>query len=114
MKFLIHKRIKTGKKWKGLLPPLGSLQLDQPLLDCGLPLLELIVQTNHMCCQIGVFSFLYIPITSAFVPMPCFYQRRLEGTPLDLPIANEIYASKVKLQNFSAQSSIGLSKLWSC
>ena len=75
MKFLIHKRIKTGKKkkpakqkWKGLLPPLGSLQLDQPLLDCGLPLLELIIQTNHMCCQIGVFSFLYIPIASAFMP----------------------------------------------
>ncbi|KAK7861286.1 hypothetical protein CFP56_011292 [Quercus suber] len=71
-------------------------------------------KTNHMCCQIGVFSFLYIPIASAFVPMPCFYQCRLEGTPLDLPIANEIYVSIVKLQNFSAQSSIGLSKLWSC
>ena len=50
MKFLIHKRIKKKKKpankrAEGTLtkvtPPLGSLQLDQPLLDCGLPLIVL-------------------------------------------------------------------------
>ena len=46
--------------------------------------------------------------------MPYFYQRRLEGTPLNLPIANETYVSIVKLKNRSAQSSIGLSKLWPC
>ena len=112
MKFLILKRRKIkninlkkilqNTRLEGTLakvtPPLGSLQLDQPLLDCGLPLI-LFVQTNHTCYHIGGFSFLYIPIASAFVLMPCFYQCRLVGTPLDIPIANEIYVSIVKLQN---------------
>ena len=47
MKFLIHKRIFLKKRRRerveGTLtkvtPPLGSLQLDQPLLDYGLPLI---------------------------------------------------------------------------
>ena len=95
-------------------PPLGSLQLDQPLLDYGLPLIGLDCSDQPCVLSNGGFSFLYIPISSAFVPMPCFHQRRLEVTPLDLPIANEIYVSIVKLQNCSVQSSIGLSKLWSC
>ena len=57
----------------------------------------------------GDFTFLFLPMAFAFVPMPCFYQPRIEGTPLDLPITNAIY---VKLQNCSAQLCIGLSKLW--
>ena len=44
MKFLIHKK-KKKKRVEGILtkvtPPLGSLQLDQPLLDCGLSPIEL-------------------------------------------------------------------------
>ena len=49
MKFLILKKKKKKKLQKKKLertltqvtPPLGSLQLEQPLLDCGLPLILL-------------------------------------------------------------------------
>ena len=47
MKFFILKKKKKNlqNKLEGTLtkvtPPLGSLQLDQPLLDCGLPLIGL-------------------------------------------------------------------------
>ena len=49
MKFLILKKKEKKKKEKSKLegtltkvtPPLGSLQLGQPLLDCGLPLIGL-------------------------------------------------------------------------
>ena len=44
--------------------------------------------------------------------MPYFYQRRLEGTPLNLPIANETYVSIVKLKNRSAQKSLSPIQYW--
>ena len=108
MKFLILKKKKKKKNcktrdWKGLSPKLLHHQVlynqSNHFLIVACHLFYLIVQTNHTCCRIGGFSFLDIPIASAFVLMPCFYQCRLEGTPLDLPIANEIYVSIVKLQN---------------
>ena len=118
MKFFIlkKKKKKTCKtSWKGLLPKLLHLQdlynQTNHFLIVACHLLDLIVRINHTCCQIGDFSIIFLQIASAFVPMPCFIQSRIEGTNLDFPITNIIYVSVVKLKIFSAQLSIGLSKL---
>ena len=109
------KKKKKTRRWKGFSPKLLHLQVlynqtnHFQIVACH-PL-NLIVQINHTCSQIGDFSFLFLLVVFAFMPMPCYYQCRIEGTPLYLPIMNVIYVSIVKLQNCSAQLSIGLSKL---